>query len=78
MQRTLFDMREIAMRPVEAWNGIEGLDLPQVHALNCMKDIYTNTKLGPYSEVHLPEGLDLAALCLESKVSVEQVALYVL
>jgi len=72
MQQSLFDLREIAMRPVEARSSFEGLDLPQVHALNCMKDIYTNTKLGPHSEVHLPEGLDLAALCLESKMLVKE------
>jgi len=72
MQKTLLDLREIAMRPLEARNGFESLDLPQVHALNCMKDIYTNTRLGPHSEVHLPEGLDLAALCLESKMLVER------
>lgn len=77
MQRTLSDMREIAMRPVEARNGVEGLDLPQVHALNCLKDIYTNTKLRPYSEFQLSEGLDLAALCLESKMLVGGVALHV-
>ena len=71
MRRTLFDLREIAMRPVEALSGFDEVDLPQVHALNCIKDIYINTKLGPQSELYLSEGLDLAALCLESKMLVE-------
>ena len=70
MQKVLFDLREIAMRPVEARSGFEEVDLPQVHALNCMKDIYINTKLGLHSEVYISEGFDLAALCLDSKMLV--------
>ncbi|KAF2803660.1 uncharacterized protein BDZ99DRAFT_546992 [Mytilinidion resinicola] len=41
--------------------------IPQVHALNCIKDIYTTTKLSSASEVYLSKGLDLAATKLGSE-----------
>lgn len=78
MQKTLLDLREIAMLPVESRSGFDEVDLPQVHALNCLKEIYVNTKLGSHSEVHVSEGLDLAAHCLESNMLVEGVALFLL
>lgn len=40
--------------------------LPQVHAMNCLKDIFTDTKLGPSSETYITEGLDLAVTSLAS------------
>ena len=68
MLKNFLDLEEIALRPVDEQGGPQERDLPQVHALNCVKNIYINTKLGAYSEVHLSEGLDLAAMCLESKM----------
>ncbi|KAF2085259.1 hypothetical protein K490DRAFT_46993 [Saccharata proteae CBS 121410] len=46
----------------------DGSHLPQVHALNCLKDIFIHTKLGQASEAYMAEGLSLAASRLESKV----------
>lgn len=40
--------------------------LPQVHALNCLKDIFTNTRLGIATEKHLATTLTIAVRCLES------------
>ncbi|KAI5286995.1 hypothetical protein KEM54_006317 [Ascosphaera aggregata] len=42
--------------------------LPQVHALNALKDLFTNTKLGPYTEPHIPSCLKISADCLGSRV----------
>ena len=36
------------------------LRLPQVHALNCLKDIFTNTRLGEATEVFLEDTLTIA------------------
>lgn len=50
--------------------NVEESRLPQVHALNCLKDIFTNTKLGEASEPFLGSCLNLAASRLESSVYV--------
>ncbi|QIX00849.1 hypothetical protein AMS68_006366 [Peltaster fructicola] len=49
----------------------QGLDdessLPQVHAMNCLKDILKSTKLADRSERYVPVALQLAAFSLPSK-----------
>ncbi|KAG5924019.1 hypothetical protein E4U61_001925 [Claviceps capensis] len=50
---------------------MDGLNLPQVHAFNCLKDIFKNsllTSLGNQSESYLPLCLELAASGLRSEV----------
>jgi hypothetical protein len=49
---------------------MDGNRLPQVHALNCLKDIFTNSKLGEASEPYIGGCLNLAASKLESNVFV--------
>ena len=49
----------------------DGSNLPQVHAYNCLKDIFRNsflTALGNKSEKYLPQCLELAASGLRSEV----------
>ncbi|GAB0131934.1 hypothetical protein EsDP_00000387 [Epichloe bromicola] len=49
----------------------DGSNLPQVHAYNCLKDIFKNsllTSLGNKSESYLPQCLELAASGLRSEV----------
>ena len=48
-------------------SNIQESCLPQVHALNCLKEIFTTTKLGQSSESYIGQGLDLAANKLGSK-----------
>ncbi|KAF2270317.1 hypothetical protein CC78DRAFT_611968 [Lojkania enalia] len=48
--------------------NIEESRLPQVHALNCLKEIFTSSKLSFASEAYIGEGLDLAARTLNSKI----------
>ena len=52
----------------EDYRDTQGLSLPQVHAMNCLKDIHTNAKLGESSEPYIANGLNLAASSLESHV----------
>src|SRR3954468_13477784 len=60
------DLTRIAVQPVDS--SIEqGGGLAQVHALNCLKDMFRNSKLGERSEAHVPEALGLAAECLSSE-----------
>ncbi|PHH85172.1 hypothetical protein CDD83_799 [Cordyceps sp. RAO-2017] len=49
----------------------DGSNLPQVHAYNCLKDIFKNSTLasmGNNSETYLPRCLELAATALRSEV----------
>ncbi|KAL1643907.1 hypothetical protein SLS58_004581 [Diplodia intermedia] len=65
--RVIDDLKTEAVQNEQDKN-IEGSHLPQVHALNCLKDVFTNTKLAVVSEPYVAEGLSLAASRLESKV----------
>ncbi|KAF2742863.1 HEAT repeat protein-like protein [Sporormia fimetaria CBS 119925] len=48
--------------------NIEESRLPQVHALNCIKDTFTTSKLSAVSEAWIGEGLDLAARTINSNI----------
>ena len=62
------DLQAIAIAPIEKKPASNEIRLPQVHALNCLKDVFTNTRLGPGSELHISYSLDIAAACLEKDV----------
>lgn len=63
--KALRDLTAESIKPVdEAAESAGGLS--QVHALNCLKDMFKNSKLGDRSEAHVPEALGLAATCLSS------------
>ncbi|KAK8049245.1 hypothetical protein PG994_010975 [Apiospora phragmitis] len=47
----------------------DGSNLPQVHALNCIKDIFKSSYLSKRAEPYLTESLQLAATSLRSEVS---------
>jgi hypothetical protein len=60
----------IAATPVQT-TETDGSQLPQVHAFNCLKEIYKNSLLastGNKSEKYLPQCLELAANGLKSEV----------
>ena len=52
----------MANAPVGADSGA----LPQVHALNCLKDIFTDARFGLSTEKYVADALETAASCLES------------
>lgn len=55
------DLHEISRLPVEYNKEQQYLELPQVHTMNCLKDIFTNTKLGPFTEPFIMPALTLSA-----------------
>lgn len=66
-QRAMNDL--VAETLVEAKSAnIEESRLPQVHALNCIKEIFTTSRLSVASEAHIGQGLELAAKTLNSKM----------
>ena len=48
--------------------GADLESLPQVHALNCLKDIFTDSRFGLSTEIYVADTLDIAASCLESQM----------
>ena len=59
----------VAETLVEAKSAnIEESRLPQVHALNCIKEIFTTSRLSVASEVYIGQGLELAAKTLNSQM----------
>lgn len=63
----LIDIASIEAHVVET----DGSNLPQVHAYNCLKDIFKNsllTSMGNKSEKYLPQCLELAASGLRSEI----------
>ncbi|KAK3718169.1 hypothetical protein LTR37_005284 [Vermiconidia calcicola] len=60
------DLAIIARQPVDS-SKMSQSSLPQVHALNCMKDMLKNTRLREQSEFHVPRSLRLAADSLRSE-----------
>jgi hypothetical protein len=66
-QRAMNDL--VAETLVEAKSAnIEESRLPQVHALNCIKEIFTTSRLSVASEAYIGQGLELAAKTLNSKM----------
>jgi hypothetical protein len=59
----------VAEASVEAKSAnIEESRLPQVHALNCIKEFFTTSRLNVASEAYIGQGLELAARTLNSNM----------
>lgn len=59
----------IAEASVEAKStNIEESRLPQVHALNCIKEIFSTSRLSVASEAYIGDGLEMAAKTLNSSM----------
>ncbi|KAF2448148.1 hypothetical protein P171DRAFT_352773 [Karstenula rhodostoma CBS 690.94] len=63
-------MRDLTIEAtVEAKSSnIEESRLPQVHALNCIKEFFMTSKLGASSEAFIGDGLELAAKMINSSI----------
>ncbi|KAK7742126.1 hypothetical protein SLS53_004712 [Cytospora paraplurivora] len=60
-------LQEIAGKPASV-TETDGSNLPQVHAFNCLKEIFKNSLLGKKAEFYLPECLRLATDSLKAEV----------
>jgi hypothetical protein len=59
------ELMTLAGHPVEV-SAIDEINLPQVHALNSLKDIFKSTTLGKRSEGYIAQCLELAVESLRS------------
>ncbi|KAJ5943687.1 hypothetical protein N7516_003855 [Penicillium verrucosum] len=62
------ELHEISSLSVQYDKERQYLELPQVHAMNCLKDIFTNAKLGPHTEPFIMKALTLSAERLGSPI----------
>lgn len=59
----------VAQASLEAKSAnIEESRLPQVHALNCIKEFFTTSRLNVASEAYIGQGLELAARTLNANM----------
>ena len=61
------ELRAISERPARI-SETDGSNLPQVHALNCIKDIFKSSAFSKRVDVYLTDTLQLAADSLKSEV----------
>ena len=66
----LLDLQAIADEPVSNGQDHENFKLLQVHALNSLREIFTDSRFGARAVAHIPVSLEIAASCLESPVYV--------
>ena len=64
----VIQLQQIAVQPVEQDLERGRMRLPQVHALNCLKDIFTDTRLGSSTEEHLERTFGIAVGCLNHEM----------
>ncbi|OJI86066.1 hypothetical protein ASPTUDRAFT_187482 [Aspergillus tubingensis CBS 134.48] len=67
-QTVINELHEISHLPAEHDKSRQDVPLPQVHAMNCLKDIFTNNKLGPHTEPFIMPALRLSAERLGSPI----------
>jgi hypothetical protein len=65
--RAMTDLITEASAEAQSAN-IEESRLPQVHALNCIKEFFTTSRLNVASESYMGQGLELAARTLNSNM----------
>lgn len=63
------ELKSLAGRPVTL-SETDETNLPQVHAMNCVKEIFKSSILGKRSDKHIPDCLQLAADSLTSEMYV--------
>ncbi|KAB8289792.1 hypothetical protein EYC80_010425 [Monilinia laxa] len=63
----MMELKSLARRPVTL-SGTDETNLPQVHAMNCVKEIFKSSTLGKRSDKHIPDCLQLAADSLTSDI----------
>lgn len=60
-------LQEIAQSPAQV-TETDGSNLPQVHAFNCLKEVFKSSLLSKKAELYLPECLELATNSLKAEV----------
>jgi hypothetical protein len=65
--QVIFELKSLA-RNTELSQDKDEANLPQVHAINCLKEIFKSSILGKRCDSHLTDCIQLAADCLRSEM----------
>lgn len=63
------ELKKLSKQPVQL-SETDETNLPQVHAMNCLKEIFKSATLGKRSESHMADGLQISADSLNSEMYV--------
>lgn len=66
-QEVIRTLQDIARKPALV-SETDGTNLPQVHAFNCLKEVFKSSLLSKKAELYLPECLQLATNSLKAEV----------
>ncbi|TAQ88243.1 hypothetical protein B7494_g3410 [Chlorociboria aeruginascens] len=69
-QAVMTELKSLASRPVKL-SETDETNLPQVHAMNSLKEIFKSSTLGKRSESHITDCLQLAADSLNSEILID-------
>lgn len=66
-QDVMAELKSLARQPVRL-SETDETNLPQVHAMNCLKEVFKSSTLGKRSESHIADCLQLAVDSLNSEM----------
>ncbi|KAL4992354.1 putative death-receptor fusion protein-domain-containing protein [Aspergillus falconensis] len=67
-QQVIRELQDVAYIPAQLEAQNQTVELPQVHAMNCLREAFTNARLGPHTEGFLMPALNLSAECMGSPI----------
>ncbi|KAL4974767.1 putative death-receptor fusion protein-domain-containing protein [Aspergillus desertorum] len=67
-QQVIRELQDVAYIPAQLGTHNQTVELPQVHAMNCLREAFTNARLGPHTEGFLMPALNLSAECMGSPI----------
>ncbi|KAL4785390.1 putative death-receptor fusion protein-domain-containing protein [Aspergillus varians] len=60
-KQVILELQEVAHLSAQLGVNNQVVELPQVHAMNCLREAFTNARLGPHTEDFLMPALNLSA-----------------
>ncbi|KAL3463956.1 putative death-receptor fusion protein-domain-containing protein [Aspergillus heterothallicus] len=60
-QQVVRELQDVAHLPAQLDVRSQTVELPQVHAMNCLREVYNNARLGPHTESFIMPALNLSA-----------------
>jgi hypothetical protein len=68
LSNTIARLDDIAVLPTIYSKNVEKIDLPQVHALNCLRLLFTDARVSQAVAPYIGRGLELAVCCFGSDI----------
>ncbi|KAI9376069.1 putative death-receptor fusion protein-domain-containing protein [Aspergillus egyptiacus] len=67
-QQVIRELQDVAHAPAKQDACNQSVELPQVHAMNCLREIFNNARLGPHAESFIMPALNLSAQRIGSPI----------